>query len=69
MDSFLLIVFANEMTIHDEKTIFSSPAEILDSTKHASMSSGLLLYSEDNISRSPEHGSQPQGECTSQLVV
>ena len=31
-DTFLLIVLANEMTIHNEKTIFSSPAEILDST-------------------------------------
>ena len=42
MESFLLIVLVNEMTIHNEKTIFSSPAEILDSTEHASMSSGLL---------------------------
>ena len=41
-DSFFLIVLANEMTIHNEKTIFSSPAEILDSTEHASMLSGLL---------------------------
>ena len=42
VDSFLLIVLVNEMTIHNEKTIFSSPAEILDSTEHASMSSAPL---------------------------
>jgi len=41
-DSFFLIVLANEITIHNEKTIFSSPAEILDSTEHASMFPGLL---------------------------